>query len=72
VNWTDGFAGVRASYVFSDKWSVVGYADAGAGDTKYSWQHTGALTTISRRPSLRNWVTGYSHRSTTNPISFIT
>jgi hypothetical protein len=43
VNWTDGFAGVRASYVFSDKWSVVGYADAGAGGTKYSWQLYGGV-----------------------------
>jgi opacity protein-like surface antigen len=38
TNWTDGFVGVRAAYVFSDKWSVVGYADAGTGGTKYSWQ----------------------------------
>lgn len=38
VSWTDGFIGVRGSYVFSDKWSVVGYADAGAGGTKHSWQ----------------------------------
>jgi hypothetical protein len=38
VNWTDGFVGVRGAYVFTDKWSVVGYADAGAGGTKHSWQ----------------------------------
>jgi hypothetical protein len=38
TSWTDGFAGVRAAYVFSDKWSIVGYADAGTGGTKYSWQ----------------------------------
>jgi hypothetical protein len=43
TNWADGFAGVRASYVFSDKWSVVGYADAGTGGTKYSWQLYGGV-----------------------------
>jgi opacity protein-like surface antigen len=38
VSWTDGFVGVRGAYIFTDKWSVVGYADAGAGGTKHSWQ----------------------------------
>ncbi|MFM0220166.1 hypothetical protein [Paraburkholderia caledonica] len=42
-NWTDGFVGVRAAYVFSEKWSVVGYADAGTGGTKYSWQLYGGV-----------------------------
>jgi opacity protein-like surface antigen len=38
VSWVDGFAGVRARYYLTDKWSLVGYADAGTGGTKYSWQ----------------------------------
>ncbi|MEZ2354375.1 hypothetical protein [Caballeronia sp. RCC_10] len=38
VSWTDGFVGLRAAYIFSDKWSVIGYADGGAGGTKHSWQ----------------------------------
>jgi opacity protein-like surface antigen len=38
VGWTDGFVGVRATYALTDKCSLVGYADAGAGGTKHSWQ----------------------------------
>jgi hypothetical protein len=38
VDWTDGFVGVRGRYYMTDKWSVIGYADAGTGGTKYSWQ----------------------------------
>jgi opacity protein-like surface antigen len=38
VSWTDGFLGVRGRYYLTDKWSVLGYADAGTGGTKYSWQ----------------------------------
>jgi opacity protein-like surface antigen len=38
TSWTDGFIGVRASYAFSEKWSIFGYADAGTGGTKHSWQ----------------------------------
>lgn len=38
VSWVDGFLGVRARYYLTDKWSVLGYADAGTGGTKYSWQ----------------------------------
>jgi len=38
TDWTDGFIGLRAAYAFSDKWSVFGYADAGTGGTKHSWQ----------------------------------
>ncbi|TCK36753.1 hypothetical protein B0G84_5767 [Paraburkholderia sp. BL8N3] len=43
TNWTDGFVGVRAAYAFSEKWSVVGYADAGTGGTRYSWQLYGGV-----------------------------
>jgi hypothetical protein len=38
ASWTDGLVGVRGTWVITDKWSVVGYADAGAGGTKHSWQ----------------------------------
>jgi opacity protein-like surface antigen len=38
VSWTDGFAGVRAAYALTEKWSLVGYVDGGAGGTKHSWQ----------------------------------
>ncbi|OZI60166.1 hypothetical protein [Bordetella genomosp. 11] len=38
VDWVDGFVGVRASYALTDKWSLVGYADAGTGGGDYSWQ----------------------------------
>lgn len=43
TNWTDGFVGLRAAYVLSEKWSVVGYADAGTGGTRYSWQLYGGV-----------------------------
>ncbi|UXU86121.1 outer membrane protein [Burkholderia sp. S-53] len=43
TSWADAFLGVRAAYAFSDKWSVIGYADAGTGGTKYSWQLYGGL-----------------------------
>lgn len=43
ASWTDGFAGVRGTWVITDKWSVMGYADVGSGGTRYSWQFlTGA------------------------------
>lgn len=38
ANWTDGFVGLRGSYALTDKWSLIGYADVGAGGTKHSWQ----------------------------------
>jgi hypothetical protein len=49
VSWTDGFAGVRAAYILSDKWSLFVYGDGGAGGTKHSWQFiTGANYNISK------------------------
>jgi hypothetical protein len=38
TSWTDGIAGVRGTWIITDKWSLTGYADAGAGGTKHSWQ----------------------------------
>ncbi|MFP3558833.1 hypothetical protein SB861_50535 [Paraburkholderia sp. SIMBA_049] len=38
VSWVDGLLGVRATYRFTDKWSVMGYADIGTGGSKYAWQ----------------------------------
>jgi hypothetical protein len=38
VDWVDAIVGVRATYMFADKWSVWGSADAGAGGSNYSWQ----------------------------------
>jgi hypothetical protein len=38
VDWTDGFIGVRASYALTDRWRLIGYADAGTGGGDYSWQ----------------------------------
>jgi hypothetical protein len=49
VSWTDGFAGVRAAYILSDKWSLFAYGDGGGGGTKYSWQViTGANYNVSK------------------------
>jgi hypothetical protein len=38
VDWVDGLFGVRAAYQLSDRWSVWGSADVGAGGSNYSWQ----------------------------------
>ncbi len=38
TSWTDGVVGIRGTWFMSDKWSVLGYADAGTGGTKHSWQ----------------------------------
>jgi hypothetical protein len=38
VDWVDGLIGVRAFYRFTDRWSLMGYADVGTGGAKYSWQ----------------------------------
>jgi hypothetical protein len=38
TSWTDGIVGVRGTWIMTDKWSLTGYADAGAGGTKHSWQ----------------------------------
>lgn len=38
VDWVDALVGVRAFYRFTDKWSVMSYADVGTGGAKYSWQ----------------------------------
>jgi hypothetical protein len=42
-SWVDGLVGVRATWHFADKWSLMGYADVGAGGTNYSWQFAGVL-----------------------------
>jgi opacity protein-like surface antigen len=38
VNWPDAFVGVRVKHALSNKWTLLGYADIGAGATKKSWQ----------------------------------
>jgi hypothetical protein len=43
VSWVDGLLGVRATYRFSDRWSIMGYADVGAGGSNFSWQLVAAL-----------------------------
>lgn len=36
--WVDGFVGVRVTRPVSERWSVTGYADIGAGGSESSWQ----------------------------------
>jgi opacity protein-like surface antigen len=38
AKWADLFIGIQAVHKLSDRWSLVGYADIGAGCTKPSWQ----------------------------------
>jgi len=42
-SWWDGFGGVRVSIPFDARWAIVGYADAGAGGSKLSWQAVGGV-----------------------------
>jgi opacity protein-like surface antigen len=49
AQWADVFIGVRAAHKISERWSLVGYADIGAGCTKISWQAiAGANYTFSK------------------------
>lgn len=38
VSWWDGFVGGRVLYRPGDHWSIMGYADVGAGSDDVSWQ----------------------------------
>jgi hypothetical protein len=38
VDWWDGFVGARAIIPFAERWSLVGYADIGAGGSDLTWQ----------------------------------
>ncbi|MDB5773182.1 MAG: hypothetical protein JWM42_3556 [Burkholderia sp.] len=54
ANWPDVYAGVRVTHALTDKWSLVGYADIGAGVTKKSWQAlAGANYTLSKNTSVK-------------------
>jgi len=64
TNWTDGFVGLRAAYVLSEKWSVIGYADAGTGGTKYSWQLYGGVKEGLHNPLLTRYLL---HRAQPRP-----
>jgi len=37
-DWWDGFVGAHAQHRFGEKWFVSGYADIGAGGSKFTWQ----------------------------------
>ena len=37
-DWVDGFVGVRARVAIDDRWTLVGYADLGAGGSDSTWQ----------------------------------
>jgi hypothetical protein len=38
VSWVDGIVGVRGTYQFAERWSVMGYADVGGGGSNLTWQ----------------------------------
>jgi opacity protein-like surface antigen len=42
-DWVDGFVGARARYAFARGWSAVGYADLGAGGSKFTGQALGGV-----------------------------
>ncbi len=42
-DWVDGYLGFRGVYRFSSRWSAVGYLDAGAGGSDFSWQALAGL-----------------------------
>ncbi len=37
-SWVDGFVGARVTQPLSERWTVTGYADIGAGGSDSSWQ----------------------------------
>lgn len=37
-SWTDGVVGVRAEHAVNDEWSLLGYADVGAGGSDFTYQ----------------------------------
>ena len=37
-SWADGFVGARIQYPIAPQWSLVGYADLGAGGSNFTWQ----------------------------------
>lgn len=37
-SWTDGVIGVRAEHALNDEWSLLGYADVGAGGSDFTYQ----------------------------------
>ena len=56
--WIDGFAGVRAKFPLSDRWSITARADAGAGDSDSTYQ---ALAMLNYRAGER-WTTSFGAR----------
>jgi opacity protein-like surface antigen len=38
TDWWDGFVGARVLFPFAGRWSLVGYADIGAGGSDLTWQ----------------------------------
>jgi len=42
-NWVDGIVGIRALFPMGDSWSLVGYADVGAGDSDFDFQLIGGV-----------------------------
>jgi opacity protein-like surface antigen len=38
MDWWDGFAGMRALFPLSERWSLVGYFDIGAGGSNFTFQ----------------------------------
>jgi opacity protein-like surface antigen len=38
TEWWDGFAGMRAQFPLSERWSLVGYFDVGAGGSNFTFQ----------------------------------
>jgi opacity protein-like surface antigen len=41
--WVDGFGGARLQFALAKAWTLVGYADVGAGGSKLSWQALAGL-----------------------------
>lgn len=42
-SWVDGFVGTRLQFLLAKTWTLVGYADVGAGGSRLSWQALAGL-----------------------------
>ena len=46
TDWWDGILGARVRYYATEHWMIMGYRDAGAGDSNLTWQFAGGVNYV--------------------------